>query len=546
MDIVRETQLTSIARFKNDLTGEECSLEDYGHAQRAWSEFECQTFSDFMLAYLKLDVYLLTDVFETFRHQALGEDELDPVHFVSLPHMTFVSAFKMTRESIHLLQDLEMYNMFERGIRRGLTFMNKHFARHKTTSKYTRRLAYIDQNNLYGSALSKPLPHSNFKWVDEETLEHLSNAENILKLDSEGDVGYYFEIDLIYPDNIKNNTKDFPLAPESGYVSEDMFSPFMKQLRETLDFKFRPTRKLLMTQTDRYNYRVHYSILKFYLEMGMKIRKVHRIIQFNQKPFLKPYIDYNSRKRAQAQNAFQKDYFKLKNNALFGKTMEDVRKRTKYDIILGEEKLEKIHSSPFYHSTDIITEDLFGVKCIKPMVTLDKPIFIGQAVLDYSKLEMYRLYYQTLRQCPVIRHVDLIGGDTDSFLLALKLDIGIRLNDVFLYLRDQFDSSNYPSTHPLYSIENKAKLGCFKDECAGERIKQMVLLRPKMYSILLKDKHIINRAKGISKHIVHKMTHEKYLDVLLDHDCSEETMTIIHSKNHHVTTKTFKKRGLSP
>ena len=70
------------------------------------------------------------------------------------------------------------------------------------------------------------------------------------------------------------------------------------------------------------------------------------------------------------------------------------------------------------------------------MVTLDKPIFIGQAVLDYSKLEMYRLYYQTLRQCPVIRHVDLIGGDTDSFLLALKLDIGIRLNDVFLYLRD--------------------------------------------------------------------------------------------------------------
>merc|ERR1711911_154508 len=130
---MKETCLPPIEAFKNDLTGEACSVDDYGHAQRAWNEFGCQTFGDFMIAYLRLDIHLLADVFETFRRQCLNEDVLDPVPFVSLPHMTFQSAFKMTREKIHLLHDIEMYRLFEQGIRGGLTFVNKHLVQYEET-----------------------------------------------------------------------------------------------------------------------------------------------------------------------------------------------------------------------------------------------------------------------------------------------------------------------------------------------------------------------------------------------------------------------------
>ena len=515
MSKLDETSLPSIDKFKNDLSGENCSLEDYSHAQLAWSQFNCQTFGDYMIAYLKLDVYLLTDIFQEFRRVALEEDKLDPVHFISLPAMSFRSALKMTKETIHLLQDPEMYNLFERGIRGGLTFVNQHYVKSETEGDDHIHLKYYDQNNLYGSALSKPLPHSEFSWVDETQLEYFSNPSNILALADEGDWGYFFEVDLIYPDSIKNKTMDFPLAPESGEVTLEMFSPFMKEFHKNLEAcgqpKYKPCRKLLLTQYDKQNYLVHFAILKFYLKMGLILSKVHRVIKFRQKPFFKLYIDTNSRKRAASKNAFEKDYYKYKNNSLFGKTMEDVRKRINYKLVNDANKLEKLVSSPLFVDRDIIDEDLVGVKVFKSEVELCKPIYIGQAVLDYSKLEMYNLFYNILKPCPLIKEVRLLGGDTDSFFLAMTTQKDLNFNEVMGYLKSYFDSSNYKKEHPLFSIKNKAKLGCFKDETAGAEIEEMVLLRPKMYSIKLKDQEdSIKRAKGISKSIVKHMKHRQY------------------------------------
>ena len=159
---LHETSLPPRDAFTNDLTGEECSEEDYAHACMAWRQFGCETFGDYMKSYLHLDVMLLADVFEEFRRVSLAQDGLDPVHFISLPGLSFLSAFKMTGETIHLLQDPNMYTMFERGIRGGLTFVNKHKVVKETYTaesgeQESVHLAYIDANNLYGSALSKPL-----------------------------------------------------------------------------------------------------------------------------------------------------------------------------------------------------------------------------------------------------------------------------------------------------------------------------------------------------------------------------------------------------
>ena len=216
----------------------------------------------------------------------------------------------MTEETIHLLQDIDMYRFFERGIRGGLTFTNVHQSKSHQSDTGNVHLVYIDQNNLYGSSLCKLLPHSEFTWLEGSDLEWFQNPDHILSLEDEGDFGYVLEVDLEYPSELHDSTADFPLAPESGLVTEEMFSPFMKDLLSKVQQQrgtnsgYKPCRKLLLTQYDKEKYICHFVILKFYLQMGLKLVRVHNVIKFRQKAFLEPYIKYNSMKRAQARNNF--------------------------------------------------------------------------------------------------------------------------------------------------------------------------------------------------------------------------------------------------
>ena len=554
---LQESCLPPIEAFKDDLTGAECTPSEYAHAQRAWSELGCRSFREYLMAYLHLDIYLLADVFEEFRHNTLQEDGLDPVHFVSLPGLSYAACFKLSGETIDLLQDIDMVRLFERGIRGGLTFVNKHMEKSRISdlnedSDTNVLLAYIDMNNLYGSALSRLLPHSEFSWVDESDLEKFADPQEILNLDDEGDYGYLFEVDLDYPRELHDTTSDFPLAPEHGFVEEDMFSPFMKSYYSDLctargsGCKYKPYQKLLLTQYDKRNYVCHYSILKFYLGMGMKLVRVRSAIRFRQKRFIEPYITRNSLKRAAAPNAFIKALYKLFNNSVYGKTMEDVRRRIDYRLLCDWLELERLSMSPLFMDNDIFSENVVGVHMFKEKVVLDKPVYIGQAVLDYSKLQMYDLYYRILRTCPLIRKAELLGGDTDSLFLALHVNSGVTLDNVFTNLGDYFDASNYPQDHPLYSTVNKARLGCFKDEAGGKTIEEMILLRPKMYSMkYLGVDDSIKRAKGISRHLVASTSHLTYRDAFVNQTENEYQMTILRSELHTIKTVNFRKRGLS-
>ena len=561
LQVLDDTCLPTRDNFNNDLTGEECSEEDYNHAHRAWREFRCNTFKDYMMRYLELDVRLLADVFEAFRRMSLQQDGLEPVHFVSLPGLSFRSAFKMTGERIHLLQEPFLYNLFERGIRGGLTFVNTHHAKEETIivgyKSMKKILLYIDQNNLYGAAMSEYLPHSDFVLLtDDEIQTRFPNQQHILNLNTEGDQGYYFEVDLHYPPYIHKRTADFPLAPESTEVTEDMLSPYMKDLHKVIQrsrnpqrnttVPFKTTRKLLMSQYDKHNYCIHFKLLQYFIRKGLQVTKVHNVVQFTQKQYLKPYIDFNSQQRAQAQTSFEKDFYKLKNNSLFGKTMEDVRKHSNYKLVTDENIFKKLSASPLFYDRDIITDDIVGVKMCKAKVILNRPIYIGQAVLDHSKLAMYKLFYETLPSCPLIHDIKLLGGDTDSFFLSLTVEPHITTANILASLKQHVDFSNYPPTHPLYSNINKAKLGCFKDELAGREIEEMILLRPKMYSIKIKGEAAeIKRAKGIGRSVVRNMRHADYQQAYHLHRESTVNMTILKSISHTVHTFTFNKRGLS-
>ena len=398
----------------------------------------------------------------------------------------------------------------------------------------------------------------------------MNNEANIRSLAPDAEHGYLLEVDLHYPASIHDRTADYPLAAEVGSIGWDQFSPFMvqfyRQLYETTHrHRYVPVNKLLLTQTDKRAYVVHYRILQFYLEMGMQLVRVRRAIRFRQKAFLRPYIEYNSRKRQAARNAFEKDFYKLKNNSLFGKTMEDVRKRITYLLKTRPEDIAKSVNSPLFHDRDIISENLVGLHMLKPKVVLNKPIYIGQAVLDYSKLEMYRLYYGTINvPGPLISDVKLLAGDTDSFFLQMRVrkveaaideeveqgrrrQLTSARDKVFHVWRDQLDSSNYPPEHPLFSERNKARLLCFKDETGGRAIEEMVFLRPKMYSLKFKDTAggCIKRAKGIGRPQVAALAHANYKAAYENAEITSTTMTILRSQNHRVQTVTIRKRALS-
>jgi len=151
-----------------------------------------------------------------------------------------------------------------------------------------------------------------------------------------------------------------------------------------------------------------------------------------------------------------------------------------------------------------------------------------------------------LSQCSLIKKLQLVGGDTDSFFLNISTDTNITLSDVYNNLAQHIDFSNYPPSHPMYSTVNKAKLGCFKDETAGQTLEEMILLRPKMYSMKYKDTlRSIKRAKGISKHIIENAKHEHYTVAFEEQKTTQVQMTIIQSKQHTIQTTTFNKRALS-
>ena len=148
--------------------------------------------------------------------------------------------------------------------------------------------------------------------------------EEILNTPDDSDIGYFIEADLRYPDNIKEKTKNFPFCPENKLIDKDKYNDYMPEIKPENCVK---SKKLICDWTDKKNYLVHYRMLKFYVRYGMVVDKIHEIISFKQSKWLEKYINFNTLKRNKAKNDFEKDFYKLLNNAFYGKTMENVRNR---------------------------------------------------------------------------------------------------------------------------------------------------------------------------------------------------------------------------
>ena len=383
--------------------------------------------------------------------------------------------------------------------------------------------------------MSQKLPVSEFRWLKDP------GPNDILKQPDDSDTGYILEVDLDYPNELHDLHNDYPLAPETLEVENSWLSEHQKKwsIKNICP-------KLVNSLRNKKNYVVHYRNLKFYLDQGMKLTKVHRVLAFKQSAWMEPYIRKNTELRKQAKTDFEKDFFKLLNNSVFGKTMENLRKRTDVRLVRSSEpdKLRKLIAKPNFSRTKLFDDSLAALHMYKTRLTLNKPVYVGMSVLDLSKLWMYDFWYSNLKKKYGL-NIQLMYSDTDSILAE------VRTEDIYSDIAADianYDTSNYPKDHPLYSTTNNKVLGKFKDECAGAPIVEFVGLRPKMYSVLIareKDSNI-RKAKGVKKYIVKKqICHTQYIEALKG-KVFHHQMNSIRSYNHRIHQIRMNKTSLSP
>ncbi|XP_037921320.1 uncharacterized protein LOC119658124 [Hermetia illucens] len=500
-DRLNETSLPSREKFFNKMSNTECKEADYQHALNVWKQFNCGVMWDYLELYLKTDVLLLTDVFENFRNVCKNIYGLDPCQYYTTPGLSWDAMLKITSIKLELLTDIEMHHFVKRGIRGGITQCshrhstanNKYMKNYKEEdpSKY---LMYVDANNLYGWAMSQPLPYAEFKWV-----ENIVDFD-VLNIAADSDIGYILEVDLEYPISKHDEHNDLPLCPENKIPHNSK------------------TNKLIVDLTDKQKYVIHYRNLQQCIQNGLKLTRIYRILQFKQSSWLKEYIDLNTHYRKMSKNPFEKNFFKLLNNAVYGKTMENVDKRKDVKIVTDWESRGRhsgarvLISKPNFHSAAVFTPNMAAIQMDRVFTCYDKPIYLGFTVLDLSKLKMYDFHYHYMK--PKYNDKLILNYmDTDSFIYTIETEDVYK--DILSDIDTQFDTSEYAIDN-IYNIpqKNAKVLGLMKDENNGKIMTEFIGLRSKMYSFSVENDGFVKKAKGVKKIIMDGLSLDDYRDCL--------------------------------
>ena len=524
-----EKQLPPKEKFYNILNDEHVNDGEYHYAQEIWKYFNIKNMKEFTMLYNTIDVLLLADIMENFRETSLKIYKLDPAWYYTTPGFAWDCMLKTTKQKLELLTDVDMLLMFERAKRGGISQCSNRYA--KANNKYMEKkfnknkdsvfIQYLDANNLYGWGMCKHLPYGGFEWRNPEYF----NEERILKMKEKQKTGYLFEVDLKYPEELHDKHSDLPYCPEN--VIDD------KQLP-----------KLFTTLYDKKKYVLHYLNLKQALEAGLKLEKIHRVIKFDQSDWMKVYIEKNTKLRQEAKNDFEKDFFKLMNNSVFGRTMMNVRKHVDIKLISEGNKYTKYVSKPNFEKSTFFDKNLAAVHMRRTMIKFNQPIYVGVAILDISKTLMYDFYYRLKERYG--DKIKLLYTDTDSLIISIKTkDFYEDMKDMI----DEFDTSDYKkdNSYGLPQV-NKKVLGKFKDEMNGKILEEFIGLASKLYSnkVFASNNDEMKKAKGVKKNIIkNQITHNDYKICLENKITKTVKQKMIRSTKHRIYTIEQNKRGLS-
>ena len=522
VDRLNETDLPPIEAFYSTLNGSGITKEDYEHAQNVWKTFGMKSMHDYHNLYNTSDVLLLCDIFENFRKVCKENYDLDHCWYYTAPGLAWDACLKLTEIKLELLSDPNMLHMFEKGIRGGISMIptrhskanNKYMGEKFNPSEPSKFITYVDANNLYGWAMSKKLPTHDFKWVDEKDFNEWKSFPCIL------------EADLKVSEKLKDYFDDYPLAPEIIPVNK--------------------VKKLLCTLNNKKKYVIHHETLKLYESLGIEIEKIHRIIGFEESAWMKPYIDLNTELRTKADNDFEKDFFKLMNNSVYGKTMENIRNRVDIRLINSDEKGKKLVKKPNFKHCTIFSEDLCAIEMRKTDVYFNRPIYLGMSILDLSKTLMYDFHYNYIKSKYNDR-AKLLFTDTDSLCYEIQTDDFYK--DITNDVDRLFDTSNISNDHEsgIPSGVNEKVPGMFKDEAGGKIIEEFVGLRAKLYSYrMFESRKETKTCKGVKKNVVKStISFDDYKKCLFSGEQQHRTMNTLRSRKHDIFMEEINKVALS-
>ena len=395
---------------------------------------------------------------------------------------------------------------------------NNEYMKNYDKSKESSYIQYLDANNLYGAFMSEKLPINELKWVNDISRIDKEFVKSYDKKNS--DKGYILEVDVDYPSKLHRLHSDMLFLPERMKIDK--------------------TQKLVCNLHDKTKYVVHISILKQALNHGLKLKKVHKVIEFNQETWLKKYVDMNTELRKKASND---DFLKLMNNAVFGKTMENVRKHRDIKLVKTDHKRNKLVSEPNYHTMKVIAENLSIIEMKNVKVKMNKPIYLGLSILEISKIIMYEFWYDYVKK----KYGDMVKlcyMDTDSLIMNIKTKDFYK--DIAQDVEENFESSSYDVDRPLPKGKNKKVIGLMKDRLGGGIITEFVALRPKTYSYMTDEFIEMKKAKGTKKCVIKKMLKfEDYKKCLFDNEPMLKSQQRFKSENHEVYTENIKKIALS-
>lgn len=536
--------------FYSHLKGKGISDEEYHFAQKSYKYFKCKSLKDYTLVYMKLDVTLLADVVVNLIRQGLKNYNLDPCHFVSAPSYAYECALKMSQVNLKVFEigERDKYDFIDKSVRGGISTLgstrymkanNKYLNENYDAEKLTKTVLYLDKNSLYGSVmLNNKLPTGDFVWQSQEILKDINYFINF---PSEAKYSFFLECSFIYDKKLHNLHKELP------FLAESLTPPGSNQ------------KKLILNLYDKNKYILHLEHLKLCVKHGLVLTKIHRALKFKQSNWLHDYISFNLEKRRNATNAFDKMYFKLQINSVFGKTLQrnedmlDVKFITDwYDSSVNKNKkkntAQALISSPRFHSISIFNENLVAIQMEPKKIILNRPKFVGSTICELSKVQMYKFFYEV-----IMKHyenspedVKLCLTDTDSFVISIENDKDVYKNFIAPNAVKHFDTSAFnPNVFPFMPLVNKDVPGMMKIEYQDNFIKEIIALRPKLYSFIMIDLKEYCKAKGVNFSAISNIKYSDYMKCYEEKQDKILTLYQILSKLHVVVTKAVNKIALN-
>ena len=562
--------------FHSALYGCNVSPEDYQHAQHVFKVFKCKTLRDYTDLYVGSDVVLLADVLAHRRKILYQTFKLDICHFVSLPSYAIQAVLKITGIRLELIRDPRMLAIIDKGVIGGISMVDSTLFEANSPYlddpiynstllkgeqkparglfdpvKLLRYIFTIDCNGLYSYCMTLPLPYKDFKWEKNSIL----TLAFVLNYSDDDRRGYFVEVDLEYPRELHRRHDSLPLAPEHKQILRSQLSDFQRKYLDKHNIKHAVGhKKVIPNLFDKSHYVCHIRNLRQYLRLGLRLKKVHAVISFRQRAWLRPYIELlTALRQSDHEDPFAVASWKLLMNVIYGKFIEDAHKYREFKMFNSFDQLLKYVTKAEFESARAYEENCGVVELKTGQPFSNKPRYLGMTILSHAKYHIYHIHYDEI--LPEFYEetnpdsIRLLMTDTDSLCYGFTTEKDVpkifhtKLNHIM-------DYSNYPPTHPFYSAANRLVPGLWKEEWGGATLDVFVGLKPKMYSLHVAHypKHESGKqtAKGISQQFKRKyLSHATYEQTILKQEYLHTPTVRIQRKRMELNTVEEKKVSLN-